>query len=342
MRKRVTFCTFFLGIVAFVAFPLIINAAAVTHKVRSGDNLYSLAKKYKVSVEQLKNANGLRSNKLSLGQTIVIKDENTRTSKKDSRSKSSSKKIKAQERQREIEEPAISENDGDFIEYKVRRGDTLDNIATRFNIEKEELIETNGLSSRRAKKLSPGKTILIPRMVEEGDDEEQIVTLKGTPLKPWKNSDEKYMLVKVAKSFMGAPYKYGGNTLRGLDCSAYVKKIYEIFDVQLPRSAREQYHAGSKIAKDELAVGDLVFFKTRRYAKFPTHVGIFIGDGNFIHASSGKGRLGVKIDSLSSDFYSKAYIGATRVKGGSSSSAIDGAGQSPEAAQPTEKSSNNS
>jgi cell wall-associated NlpC family hydrolase len=143
------------------------------------------------------------------------------------------------------------------------------------------------------------------------------------------------MLVKVAKSFMGAPYKYGGNTLRGLDCSAYVKKIYEIFDVQLPRSAREQYQVGSRISREELAVGDLVFFKTRRYAKYPTHVGIFIGDGNFIHASSGKGRLGVKIDSLGSNYYSGAFIGATRIKSEDTS-------HGPEATQPTEKPSNNS
>jgi cell wall-associated NlpC family hydrolase len=212
-------------------------------------------------------------------------------------------------------EPITYENDGEYIEYKVKRGDTIDKIAALFSIEKDELIETNQLASK--KKLDPGKTLFIPRVIEEDDDAEEIVNFKSAQVKPWKNSDERYMLVKVAKSFMGAPYKYGGNTVRGLDCSAYVKKIYEIFDVQLPRSAREQYMVGTKIGRSDLAVGDLVFFKTRRYAKYPTHVGIFIGDGNFIHASSGKGRLGVKIDSLGSDYYSGAYIGATRIKSGS-------------------------
>jgi cell wall-associated NlpC family hydrolase len=214
-------------------------------------------------------------------------------------------------------EPVTYENDGEYIEYKVKRGDTIDKIAALFSIEKDELIETNQLASK--KKLDPGKTLFIPRVIEENDDAEEIVNFKSAQVKPWKNSDERYMLVKVAKSFMGAPYKYGGNTVRGLDCSAYVKKIYEIFDVQLPRSAREQYMVGTKIVRSDLAVGDLVFFKTRRYAKYPTHVGIFIGDGNFIHASSGKGRLGVKIDSLGSDYYSGAYIGATRIKSGSES-----------------------
>ena len=95
-----------------------------------------------------------------------------------------------------------------------------------------------------------------------------------------------------------------------------MKKIYEIFDVQLPRSARDQFQVGSKIKREELAVGDLVFFKTRRHVKYPTHVGIYIGDGNFIHSSSGHGRIGVKIDSLSSDYYTNAYTGATRIKDG--------------------------
>ncbi len=135
------------------------------------------------------------------------------------------------------------------------------------------------------------KVILIPKIIEV-DDTEEFIELSKKPLKPWRNNEEKYMLVKVAKSFMGAPYKYGGETVRGLDCSAFVKKIYDIFDVQLPRSAREQFMVGNKISKEELAVGDLVFFKTKRYVKYPTHVGIYIGDGNFIHSSSTRCKLG--------------------------------------------------
>ena len=61
-------------------------------------------------------------------------------------------------------------------------------------------------------------------------------------------------------------------------------------------------------------MGDLVFFRTKRYAKYPTHVGIYIGEGNFIHSSSGHARIGVKVDSLQTDFYNKTFIGATRVK----------------------------
>lgn len=309
--------------------PNLSGAAQTTHKVRQGDNLYSLAKKYHVSVDQLKSQNNLRSIKLSLGQTIIIKgDSEKRTARNESTTKNNGKKKNIQQ----IEAPA-EENDGEFIEYKTKRGDTLDKVAALFNVDKEDLIESNNLQSLKGKKLSPGRTILVPKIIEEG--EEEFVTLTGKSLKPWKNSEERYMLVKVAKSFMGAPYKYGGNTLKGLDCSAYVKKIYEIFDIQLPRSAREQFKVGSKVGKEELGVGDLVFFRTKRYAKYPTHVGIYIGEGNFIHSSSGHGRIGVKIDSLSSDYYSKVYTGATRIKSASSEDA-------PEATINSEKTSVNS
>jgi peptidoglycan endopeptidase LytE len=296
---------FFLCIVT----PHISGAVQTVHKVKRGDNLNSIAKKYHLSVDQLKSQNNLQSIKLSLGQALIITDNRERTTRNKSQKTNIAKKKPLQE----IEIPT-GENDGEFIEYKVKKGDTIDRIATIFNVDREELIESNNLQSLKSKRLSPGKTILIPKIIDEG--EEEIVNLTNKPMKPWKDSDEKYMLVKVAKSFMGAPYKYGGTTVRGLDCSAYVKKIYDIFDIQLPRTAREQARVGLKIGKEELNIGDLVFFKTKRYVKYPTHVGIYIGDGNFIHSSSGYGRIGVKIDSLSSDYYTKAYTGATRIKDG--------------------------
>lgn len=304
MKKFILICAIFFTFAVLI--PTYSHSSNVTHKVRQGDNLYNLAKKYHVSVDRLKSLNNLRSNKLNLGQVLVVKTDasgvtpNTNTGKK----KTAKKK--------KTEEVVTTENDGEFIEYKVKKGDTLDKIAMRFEVDAEDIAEANDLENSQNKRLPSGKILLIPR-ITEGSDEDYI-TLVQRSLKPWKNSDEKYMLVKVAKSFMGAPYRYGGESVRGLDCSAYVKKIYEIFDVQLPRSAREQFRVGAKIQKDQLSVGDLVFFKTKRYVKYPTHVGIYIGDGSFIHSSSYHSKLGVKIDSLDSDYYSRTYTGAIRVK----------------------------
>lgn len=292
LMKRTVLMLVVIVFLAFISAELAF-AANITHKVKSGDNLYTVAKKYRVSVDQLKSLNSLSSNKLKLGQVLVIKNEGTAAP--------------VARREPEIVQSAI-ENDGEFIEYRPKKGDTLDKIASKFNIDKEDILESNNITGKKLPKV-----VLIPKIIEV-DDSEELIELSNKTFRPWQSNDEKYMLVKVAKGFMGAPYKYGGETVRGLDCSAFVKKIYDIFDVQLPRSAREQFKVGYKITKEELSVGDLVFFKTKRYIKYPTHVGIYIGDGNFIHASSNRSKVGVKIDALSSDFYSKTFIGATRVK----------------------------
>jgi cell wall-associated NlpC family hydrolase len=89
--------------------------------------------------------------------------------------------------------------------------------------------------------------------------------------------------------------------------------MFSSVDVALPRTAREQYDAGRKISREELTMGDLVFFRTKQREQYPTHVGIYMGNGQFIHASAlNKG--GVRIDSLSADFYNARFIGGTRMR----------------------------
>jgi cell wall-associated NlpC family hydrolase len=145
------------------------------------------------------------------------------------------------------------------------------------------------------------------------EEEAQETIVLGDPPSPWKNQDEPGVLVRVAESFAGAPYKLGGDTVRGLDCSAFVRKMYAIFGVKLPRSAEQQFSTGLKIDRDDLTAGDLVFFRTKRCARYPTHVGIYIGEGQFVHTSSFR-RRGVRIDRLSEAYFSKTYAGAVRVK----------------------------
>ena len=156
-----------------------------------------------------------------------------------------------------------------------------------------------------------------PRLDQTADeaksDEFATYIVLDDPPPPWKSEDERGILVRVARSFAGAPYKLGGDTVCGLDCSGFVRKMYEIFGVHLPRSAREQFSAGSRVDKDDLTTGDLVFFRTKRYARYPTHVGIYLGDGEFIHTSSSMKR-GVRVDHLSDAYFSKTYAGAVRVK----------------------------
>lgn len=117
------------------------------------------------------------------------------------------------------------------------------------------------------------------------------------------------MLMEIIK-YLGTPYKYGGNTKDGIDCSAFTQTVYrDVFNISLERSARLQYKQGEVIEKgDELKYGDLVFFNTRQRVK-PGHVGIYIGDNLFAHASTKKG---VTITAFDYDYYKRTYMGARR------------------------------
>lgn len=118
------------------------------------------------------------------------------------------------------------------------------------------------------------------------------------------------LIMEIIK-YLDTPYKYGGNSLNGIDCSAFTQSVYQdALSVNLNRTARDQFTQGKVISnKEDLQFGDLVFFNTRRRVR-PGHVGIYIGDGLFAHAST-KG--GVMISSLEEDYYSKRYMGARRV-----------------------------
>ena len=125
----------------------------------------------------------------------------------------------------------------------------------------------------------------------------------------WSNSEERSLLVRVVKTCLGVPYKLGGSTLKGIDCSAFVKKIYEVFNIELPRTTREQFTIGKKVQKNQLEEGDLVFFKERGNR---AHVGIYVGDNQFVHASSYSRE--VKIDYLDTPYYSQRFLRGVRIK----------------------------
>jgi cell wall-associated NlpC family hydrolase len=125
----------------------------------------------------------------------------------------------------------------------------------------------------------------------------------------WNSPEESQLFVRVVKSFEGTPYKFGGSSVRGTDCSGFVRSIYQIFEIDLPRSAHEQAKVGKKVSKDELVEGDLVFFDTYRSLG---HVGIYIGNNEFIHAST-QYRC-VKVDKLDDPYFKKHFAKAVRIK----------------------------
>ncbi|OHE31608.1 MAG: hypothetical protein A3J94_00025 [Syntrophus sp. RIFOXYC2_FULL_54_9] len=226
--------------------------------------------------------------------------------------------------------------------YQVRPGDTLYRISEKTGITIKDLKRANRLHGTR---LKPDQILVIPTSEEKRSaksvkssspsGKESIELLQGheeeddgiageaamavldrhtkesrSLLGSWSTPDEQQLLVKAAMGFLGAPYRLGGFSMKGLDCSGLVKKIYQTFNIDLPRTAFEQSHVGLRVARSKLIEGDLLFFNTRRTLG---HVGIYIGNNQFVHASSRK--RGVRIDNLNTPYFDKRFARAVRLKG---------------------------
>ena len=113
-------------------------------------------------------------------------------------------------------------------------------------------------------------------------------------------------LTRNAMRFIGTPYVFGGTSPSGFDCSGYTQHVFAMLGISIPRTADLQYYAGHPTVGG-IAPGDLVFFQT--YLPGPSHVGIYIGGGRFIHSSS----HGVRISALSESYWASRYLGAKRV-----------------------------
>ena len=123
---------------------------------------------------------------------------------------------------------------------------------------------------------------------------------------------DKQKLLEDAKYFKGGKYVWGGTTPEGFDCSGYVQYLYKKHNINLPRTAWQQSKKGQQIEKHELQKGDLLFFLTDKKRGIPiTHVGIYIGNGNFIHAASKKD--GIIISPITHGSYAKTFVSARRI-----------------------------
>ena len=115
-------------------------------------------------------------------------------------------------------------------------------------------------------------------------------------------------LVGTAKKFIGVPYRWGGSSRReGFDCSGLTMVVYQLNGLNLPRSSREQYRVGRPIRRSQLSQGDLVFFATSGGRRV-SHVGIYVGNGRFIHAP-GRGKR-IRTELLTKRYFKNRYVGA--------------------------------
>lgn len=185
--------------------------------------------------------------------------------------------------------------------HVVRRGETLKSIAASSGVSVAEIRRFNALGGDR---IATGTSLLL-----ESCDRYALAATSAPAFPPAAESGRVGRLVDFAKDMLDTPYRFGGTSLRGIDCSAYVQRVFGLLELNLPRTAREQFAVGARVDRDQLDVGDLVFFQT--YASYASHVGIYLGNDRFIHASSFSRK--VTIDSLDRAYYRKRFLGARRV-----------------------------
>jgi len=121
---------------------------------------------------------------------------------------------------------------------------------------------------------------------------------------------DRYALVGTALSLRGSPYRDGGSSPAGFDCSGFTQYVFAQHGVQLPRDVRDQFRTGQAVSPKELAPGDLVFFTTT--APGASHVAIAVGGDEFVHAPSSEGV--VRVEHLTSSYWAPRYVGARRIR----------------------------
>ena len=260
------------------------SLADATHVVRKGDTLGKIARAHHVSVAKIKAANGLDGTHLAVGTKLVLPGGKAHPKRRKAGS------VKGEKGTVGASTPAKVPTPGAQLSLADPQGSTPSTHAWKPPTE-AELAEL-----ARAPKAADAAPPAV-------------AAATGAPVPPNAEESIKDRLLRVARRMLEVPYRYGGTTLWGLDCSGFVQKSFAFLDLDLPRTAREQFREGLKVSKGDLSPGDLVFFRT--YAKYASHVGIYLGDNRFVHASSRDRK--VTIDSLDEPYYVKHYLGAKRL-----------------------------
>lgn len=267
------------------------NYNTVYYTVKKGDTLEKISKKYGVSIASIKQTNNIKGSLIKVGQTLKIKVP--------------------------YKPPAVPEvttpqpivgTSTEKIYYKVKKGDTLESIAQQYGITPEQLKECNLISDDNIKE---GITIVIPSLPS---------VEKTTSLGEQNNTDTEIVkevktlrdiILKESFNFLNMPYRLGGTGKSSIDCSTLVRRVYEKVGIKLPNTSSQQFKEGKPVKKEEIEEGDLVFFYRRGSGGSIGHVGIYIGDNLFIHASSNEKK--VTIASLENSYFRRNFAGARRL-----------------------------
>lgn len=288
------------------------------HEILPKESLYSLSKQYGISVSDLQKANPLLENKtLRVGQKVIVPAKTDANSIAVVVPKETKVVPKKTEKNFPKSEKDIPETE---IKHQVLPKETKYGIAKSYGITVAELENQNPSIS---KKMLVGSVLTIrsKKVVEHSDSVPKEVVLEEFPQKETENStppitrDAAFVeqLILAASQNIGTPYRYGGTTQEGFDCSGLMCFAYGSLEVKLPRSSIEMASYGSKIDAENTQKGDLIFFKTNGSSRV-NHVGMVVevleGEIKFIHSST---HGGVMISSTKEEYYAKCVAQVNRV-----------------------------
>ena len=259
------------------------TSKAATYTVKSGDTLSGIASKHKVSLQDLMKWNNLETTLIYPGNVFVVSKAQTVTTEKPT-NPTNHKTEKPQDQK----VPSTSV-------YTVKSGDTLSRIAVNHKVTAANLKKWNNLKS---------DLIYIGQKLNIGDGAKVETPKDETPSKEISYNVDK--LINSAKSQLGVGYAWGGSTPNGFDCSGFIFYAYKEAGLSTNRYSSEGYHMRSYYV-DTPKVGDLVFFEGT-YKSGISHVGIYLGNNEFIHASDG----GVTITNLNNSYWKKHFEGFKR------------------------------
>jgi cell wall-associated NlpC family hydrolase len=185
-----------------------------------------------------------------------------------------------------------------ILQHNIKKGDTLFSIAKRYHSNYQDIQKENNL--RHNEILHIGQIIQIPSYTESPKTKKHKILQK-----------DRSQIISLAKTKLGRRYVWGASGKRNTyDCSGFTNYVYKKTGITIPRTSINQSKVGKQIAKNKLKKGDLIFFDTSRRRKgYVNHVGIYLGNNTFIHASSTKKKI---VISKLENFYLERYKGARR------------------------------